>query len=824
MKVDSAAPSAVRGQRSARRRKESKTSAATLIECWLVLLAIFSLAPSAWSQQEEQGIEAELITQEDRAWLLDHRVIRVGAEINYAPYEFQDVRGRFTGVVADYLELIRERLDASIGVRFDVKQLPDFSSVEDKLKRHELDIVLALTPTKEREDFLSFTKPYLQYVNVIVTRDDFQFVTGLADFTDERVAVVSGHSAQQLVARAHPNVQVTPYSDILDALMAVSTGRESGLVDDIFPIVYNIRHRQIGNLKLATPLEKALQAKGFSIAVRKDWPELVSLLDRILQTISQEEQREISQKWLSLRYESKVDYRAIWTAVAVFSTLLLAAFFWIRQLSKQRAALEAARAEAEAANRSKDGFLASMSHELRTPLHAILGYADLLREDRVAGGARKDALSTIAGSGRHLLALINDLLDLSRIRSGHLELQPVPVRLPALLEEIAAMIRIEANKKRLAFVLHLAPDLPAAVEVDDRRLRQILLNLLGNAIKFTDVGMVTLTVKSKPLTGQRAEINVVVEDTGVGIDSADTERIFAPFEQAEQGRKRESGVGLGLAISHEIVQRMHGNIKVSSLPGTGSRFDLTLTLPIVEGPFVEPIAAKEIVGYEGRSRLVLIADDQEENRKLIEQMLRPIGFDIVLASNGTQAIATARETPPDLVVMDLRMPVMNGFDAAAQMQRLVGNSTLPIIAASASTEDLARAQKETTLFAHCLRKPFQAGELLNEIGLALGLQWRYAQDATPAPGTSSAEAMVAPPAAKLRELLELARLAKWVKVEQVAKELEREDERYAHFAQRLLGLAYAFDEEALSRFLKDHLEVPRAPSGQVHAIRHSAPQ
>ena len=169
--------------------------------------------------------------------------------------------------------------------------------------------MLALTPTAEREQFLAFTKPYLHYVNVIVTRDDFGFVTGLRDFANQRVAVVSGHSSQQLVARAYPNYDVTAYSDLLDALMAVSTGKEDGLVDDIFPIVYNIRHRQISNLKIATPVEKALQPQGFSIAVRKDWPELVGILDKVLLTISQEEQREISQKWLSVRYESKIDYR-----------------------------------------------------------------------------------------------------------------------------------------------------------------------------------------------------------------------------------------------------------------------------------------------------------------------------------------------------------------------------------------------------------------------------------------------------------------------------------------------------------------------------------
>ena len=177
---------------------------------------------------------------------------------------------------------------------------------------------------------------------------------------------------------------------------------------------------------------------------------------------------------------------------------------WITELNKQRKALLAARAEAEAANRAKDQFLASMSHELRTPLHAILGYADLMREDALTEPARQDALATIAGSGRHLLSLINDLLDLSRIRSGHLDLNPTPVQLPALLEEIAAMVRVDAQKKGLDFVLDLPADLPAMVLADGKRIAQILLNLLGNAIKFTDTGRVTLSVQATPVDdGQR---------------------------------------------------------------------------------------------------------------------------------------------------------------------------------------------------------------------------------------------------------------------------------------------------------------------------------
>jgi polar amino acid transport system substrate-binding protein len=745
-------------------------------------------------------------TAAEKAWLAAHPLIRVGAEINYAPYEFQDSRGHFAGVVADYMDILKRRL----GVRFQVQQMPDFTAVENKLRKREVDVVLAVAPTAEREEYLLFTKPYLHYVNVIVTRDDFPFLTGLRDLSLDRVGVVVGHSSQQLISRAYPNSRVTAYSDLLDGLVAVSTGKADGLVDDIFPIVYNIRHHQISNLKIATPLEKVLQPKGFSVAVRKDWPVLVTIFDKVLSNITHEEEREISQKWLSVRYESKVDYRAIWTSLAVFSAILLAAVLWITVLNKQRKALVAARAEAEAANRAKDQFLASMSHELRTPLHAILGYADLIREGALTEPARQDALSTIAGSGRHLLSVINDLLDLSRIRSGHLDLNPATVQLPALLEEIASMVRVDAQKKGLIFILDAPPDLPALVQADDKRIRQILLNLLGNAIKFTDAGRVILSVQAVPAGEGRIELRVTVEDTGMGIAPEDKSRIFAPFEQTEQGRKREAGVGLGLAISQELAHRMGGTIEVDSEPGSGSRFRFSVVLPVVDVQEGVVPARSHIVGYEGERRSILVADDQDENRQLLRRMLESLGFDVVLAGDGREAIAAARERRPDLIMMDLRMPGTSGFEAARIIRSTPGLETVPLLAASASTADLEHAEADPDTFAACLRKPFQTSDLIDAIERSLHLQWRhvYADTAAPAQGEQPQTQLMAPSKDALTTLLELARLGKLVRVEQMALELERED-ALRPFARRVYGLARRLDEEELIALLEEYLGAHR---------------
>ena len=304
------------------------------------------------------------------------------------------------------------------------------------------------------------------------------------------------------------------------------------------------------------------------------------------------------------------------------------------------------------------------------------------------------------------------------------------------------------------------------------------------------------------------ELRFSVEDTGIGIAPEDQERIFAPFEQADQGRRRESGVGLGLAISQEFARLMGGLIEVDSRPGGGSRFHFTVALPVIEAEPVERVALSPIMGYEGPRRRILVADDQEENRELLRQMLEPLGFDVALAGDGQQALDLARHARPDLVLMDLRMPVMNGFDAAAAIRRLPGLEAVPIIAASASSADLARAESDPGTFARSLRKPFQTEDLLEAIARMLGLTWRYAkeEEGLAREDEPASAAFVLPPQQTLEELLGLVRLGKLVRVEQIAADLERRDARLRPFARRLLELAHGFDEERLVALLQDCLE------------------
>ncbi len=412
-----------------------------------------------------------------------------------------------------------------------------------------------------------------------------------------------------------------------------------------------------------------------------------------------------------------------------------------RQRRQAETLLTAARDTAIAAQRAQATFLTNMSHELRTPLNAILGYAQLLRRDRGLTEKQASAMYTVQKSGEHLLGLINDLLDLSRIEAGKLELHPGNVELAGFLQSIADTIRVKAQEKRLAFDLMFTPKGQVAVRVDEQRLRQVLLNLLGNAVKFTDKGRVSLrvTILRRPDEGAvrenhemgemgDARLRFEVEDTGIGIAPDDIKSIFRPFEQVGELAQRAGGTGLGLAISRQLVHMMGSEIHVESRPEVhdgshGSRFWFELTLPLVRDAAAAIPRSPEVSGYRGPRRRILVVDDIDANRRLIGDCLAPLGFELEEAINGEQALARAKAFRPDLVLMDNAMPVMDGLEAIRRLRSTPGLQAVPIISISAAAY---KQDKESSLAAGAdafLPKPIEIGALRECIGRVLGLEW-----------------------------------------------------------------------------------------------------
>ncbi|MEN8218004.1 MAG: ATP-binding protein [Pseudomonadota bacterium] len=390
---------------------------------------------------------------------------------------------------------------------------------------------------------------------------------------------------------------------------------------------------------------------------------------------------------------------------------------------------------AETANQAKSTFLANMSHELRTPLNGILGYVQILQRDPSSlTHQQQHGLNVIEQSGNHLLALINDILDLARIESGNIELHETDFNLLSLLSSVSEIIKIRAKDKGIDFYFESADALPNGVHGDERRLRQILLNLLGNAIKFTVQGSVTLKVtvnkgehfdednhKGLPLR----MISFRIEDTGVGIAPEHLETIFKPFEQVGKQKSQAKGTGLGLAISKNLVELMGGQLYVSSQINIGTQFWFELALPIVDYNVAKVSAQQPIIGVKGKPPKILVVDDNLNNQAVLVDLLSPLGFNVNQANNGPEGLEKAIKWQPDAIIVDLIMPKMDGFELIRQLRQSPVLKEKIIIASSGSVYDADKKRSLAVGSNAFLPKPISTETLFKQLQHHLNLTWVY---------------------------------------------------------------------------------------------------
>ncbi len=461
------------------------------------------------------------------------------------------------------------------------------------------------------------------------------------------------------------------------------------------------------------------------------------------------------------------------------------------ELRARESELLRAKETADTANRAKSSFLANMSHELRTPLNAILGYTQILLKDDTLSQKNRERLTVVGQSGGHLLAMINDVLDLSKIEAGKLTLNPTTISFLELIEEVCAAFRQRVAEKGLAFECAPPSDGPDMVLVDAGKLRQVLFNLLGNAVKFTETGGVSLHL----LHQADGRVRFEVVDTGIGIAPDELRDIFLTFHQTANSLLAAQGAGLGLAISKQLVALLGGNLQVSSAPGEGSRFWFDLDLPKAETGGIPLTTQRDAVtGFRGRPRRLLIADDEETNRTVLRELLEPLGFEIEEAVDGGDCLDRCAATAFDALLLDLQMPTLDGFEVARTLRNSKSNGSLKIIAVSASVfED----DRQEAIDAGCndfLAKPFEERQLLAVLGKALDLEWITAGPAPDgARATNEAAGLLAPPPEEIEAMLELSRRGDILGIKKRLAALAASDHgNYATFVQSLEPFVAAY--------------------------------
>lgn len=666
------------------------------------------------------------LTQEEKSWLQNHPRIRLASDSSWPPFESINGNGEYLGIAADYMHLVEKRL----GIKFVRSPRKPWKEIVDMVKNKELDVFSCAMETKGRQQYARFSAPYISHPMIIVTQNDIGYIDGLNGLTDKTVAIEQDYASYEILSNDHPELQLHPYPNSKAAMQAVSRGEVFAYIGNIATMSFVVRDLGITNIKVSGQIPYQFE---LAMGVREDWPEFVPILQKTLDSISLEEKNEILKKWINVDVNEPINYTLIFQILAFVSLVFAAIIYWNRRLAREvglRAKAEGelrsshvtleqrsvelvtALDQAKSATYAKSEFLSNMSHELRTPMNAVLGFAQLLTTDSKLDPENKDYANEILNAGHHLLELINEVLDLSKVEAGHLDLAMEPADIAQTVEYCITIVSTMAAQRNIA-ITHKIPEY-TQVRADRMRLRQSLLNLISNAVKYNrQDGHVTISTEHTINNG----IRILVKDTGIGIPPNQMQDLFQPFNRLHATHSDIEGTGIGLTLTKQIVELMGGSVGVDSTPNVGSTFWIELPLmkpkDFTASDLNEPPQDKNYISTDPEKQFVVLCiEDNQANIKLISKFLgQNKQLRLLIADTSRVGIGLALQYLPNLILLDIDMPEMDGYQVLNVLRKNTDLAHTPIIAMSAKAmpEDIKKGI--VAGFSEYLTKPLELNQL-----------------------------------------------------------------------------------------------------------------
>ncbi|MCE7765409.1 transporter substrate-binding domain-containing protein [Pseudomonas putida] len=652
------------------------------------------------------------LSEAQQRWLADNPKVRVLVDDQVLPLSYRDSKGQLRGLTLDVLQLITRRT----GLEFDVQAGAGAEQMIEQVTQGKAQLIAGLPYSDSLAQRLGFSRAYLSASRVLVSRTGDQMPVSLEQLAGRQVALVWGSAMVELLHQRYPQVRQRLLRGPLDALHAVADGRVDAALltlDDARPLV---ARWYPGQLQVSASL--ALPPAHFALAGTRGGSELLGIIDSALLSLTPHETTALVRRWRNPmivpdgvwpRHRGKVLF-----GFGVAFCLLFIALLWIRYLRRLQVQLRRAKRAADAANQAKTEFLATISHEIRTPLHAVLGMLELAQRKAAQGVLDRLAIEVATEAARGLKELIGDILDITRIETGHLQLTPQRVRVSELVGRVVQLFEQLARGKGLELQMQLCGAVGAEVMLDPLRFKQVLANLLSNAIKFTQRGRIVVSLQAAPADGL-LDIVLLVKDSGVGIAASELAALGQPFRQASNHRQSpRASTGLGLSISRNLCQLMGGQLQLRSTLGEGTEVQVQLKLPLLSSAAPAPEVSTLLSAEPGARLRVLVVDDYPANRLLLAQQLDFLGHQARVAEDGAQALRLWLKEHFDVVITDCNMPRLDGHGLARAIREHERRSARPrsrVIGLTASAQAAERRRSCEAGMDDCLFKPLDLGSL-----------------------------------------------------------------------------------------------------------------